>query len=128
MFWAYHYIYWKLKGEDYDSFYGAYCKVGEEIRRFMPVILSDEEAPEILSASANTACRAFRYDGAVYLLVCNTSDAEVKGKVKVKGEVKETAEALEDLLDGIAVKIDDGIISFSLPPMGVAMIRMKESK
>ena len=124
VFWAYHYIYWKLKGEDYDSFYGAYCKVGEEIRRFIPVFLSDEKAPAVMSASANTACRAFRYDGAVYLLVCNTSDAVVRGLVKVKG----TAGPLEDLLDGIAVKIDNGAISLSLPPMGVAMIRLKEAK
>ena len=128
VFWAYHYIYWKLKGEDYDRFYGAYCKVGEEIKRFIPVFLSDEDAPAILSASANIASRAFRYDGAVYLLVCNTTEVKVEGKVKVKGEVKGTAEALEDLLDGIAVKIEDGIISLSLPPMGVAMIRLKESK
>ena len=98
--------------------------MGEEIRRFIPVFLSDEKAPAVMSASANTACRAFRYDGAVYLLVCNTSDAVVRGLVKVKG----TAGPLEDLLDGIAVKIDDGAISLSLPPMGVAMIRLKEAK
>ena len=82
----------------------------------------------ILPASVNIACRAFRCDGAVYLLVCNTSEVKVEGKVKVKWEEKGTVEALEDLLYGIAVKIEDGIISLSLPPMGVAMIRLKESK
>ena len=122
VFWAYHYIYWKLKGDAYDGFYGAYCKVGEEIRRFIPVILSDETAPQILSEPADTACRAWRKDGVAYLLVCNTSAKEVKAEVGLS----ERFAAATDLTGGGAAAVLGNVVLASLPPMGVSMFRLEK--
>ena len=120
VFWAYHYIYWKLKGEAYNDFYGAYGRVGEEIRRFIPVVLSDEAAPEVVAEPADTACRAWRKDGVAYLLVCNTSAKEVAAKV---GLSERFATAV-DRLDGIPAEARADGVSVKLPPMAVALMRL----
>ncbi len=120
VFWAFHYVYWKLKGDAYNDFYGAYCRAGEEIRRFIPVILSDEAAPEVVAEPADTACRAWRKDGVAYLLVCNTSAKDVEAKV---GLSERFASAV-DLLDGIPAEARADGVSVKLPPMGVAMFRL----
>ena len=121
VFWAYHYIYWKLKGDAYNDFYDAYCKVGEEIRRFIPVILSDEAAPQIVSEPADTACGAWRKGGTAYLLVCNTSEKAVRAQVGLS----ERFAAATELLCGGAAAVRGNVVSASLPPMGVSMFRLE---
>ena len=121
VFWAYHYVYWKLKGDEYRDFYGAYCKAGEEIRRFIPVILSDETAPEVVSEPADTACRAWRKDGVAYLLVCNISAKAVEAKVVLS----ERFGSAKELLGGAAAAVRGNEVSASLPPMGVMMLRLE---
>ena len=122
VFWAFHYVYWKLKGDEYRDFYGAYCKAGEEIRRFIPVILSDEDAPEVVSTPVDMACRTWRKEGVTYLLVCNISAKPVVAKVGLS----ERFAAVEELLCGAEASVRGAEVSAVLPPIGVSMLRLEK--
>ena len=50
------------------------CKVGEEVRRYIPVLLSVEPAPEVTGAPSGWGVRVWRKDGATWLLVVNAQD------------------------------------------------------
>ena len=50
------------------------CKVGEEVRRYIPVLLSVEPAPEVTGAPSKWGVRVWRKDGAAWLLVVNAQD------------------------------------------------------
>ena len=50
------------------------CKVGEEVRRYIPVLLSVESAPEVTGAPPEWGVRVWRKGGATWLLVVNAQD------------------------------------------------------
>ena len=50
------------------------CKVGEEVRRYIPVLLSVEPAPEVTGAPSKWGVRVWRKDDAAWLLVVNAQD------------------------------------------------------
>ena len=50
------------------------CRVGEEVRRYIPVLLSVEPAPAVAGAPAAWGVRTWRKDGATWLLVVNAQD------------------------------------------------------
>ena len=122
VYWAYHYVYWKLKGEAYDKFYGAYCAVGEEVKRFIPVILSVEPCASVVKAPESLACRIWRYQDRTYLLVCNTTNGPVAGEIVLSRRFRDVHGALDPAEP--ALKGDR--LGVSLKPMGVAMLRMED--
>ncbi|MBR2838287.1 MAG: hypothetical protein IKE55_05880 [Kiritimatiellae bacterium] len=122
VYWAYHYIFWRLKGEAYDKFYGAYCAVGEEVKRFIPVMLSVEPCASVLKEPANMSCRIWRWQERTYLLVCNTTREIANGEIVLSQRFSSVGSAL----DPAAPKLSGDRLSVSLKPMGVAMLRLED--
>ncbi len=120
VYWAYHYIHWRLKGEAYDNFYGAYCRVGEEVKRFIPVIMSVEQSAKVLSCPKAVACRVWRMDGKTYLLMCNTTRDPVEGGIVLDTPFSK----VRCELDAADAKVKGSSVSFSLKPMGVTMLHL----
>lgn len=50
------------------------CKVGEEVRRYIPVLLSVEPVPEVTGAPSEWGVRVWRKDGTTWLLAVNAQD------------------------------------------------------
>ena len=50
------------------------CKVGEEFRKYIPVLLSAEPAPTVSGTPAPWCARVWRKDGETWLLVVNAQD------------------------------------------------------
>ncbi len=50
------------------------CKVGEEVRRYIPVLLSVEPTPEVTGAPSEWGVRVWRKDGTTWLLAVNAQD------------------------------------------------------
>lgn len=102
-----HHIFKCSPPEDLEKNWGALVKVAKEIHRHVDVILSAEIPPEVKSASADIAVRAFRKDGKVWLLAVNKTAKEVVGSVEVEGF---------------------GKTEFRLAPLGVSTRRMKNGE
>lgn len=121
VYYAYHYIYWKLKGEAYDNFYSAYCRIGEEVKKFIPVILSVEPCATVVKVAPKLSCRIWKYQGETYLLVCNTTTEEASGEIVMSerfGKVK-------GVLDDASPVLNGNRLAVSLKPMGVSMLRLQ---
>ena len=58
----------------FEKAWADICKVGEEVRRYIPVLLSVESAPEVTGAPREWGVRVWRKDGAAWLLVVNAQD------------------------------------------------------
>jgi len=122
VYWAYHYIYWRLKDEAYANFYNAYCAVGEEVKKFIPVILSVEPCASVVKAPEKLACRIWKYQDRTYLLVCNTTREPVAGEIVLSKRFS----AVHGALDAALPELNGTAVSVSLKPMGVAMLRLED--
>ena len=71
--------------EDLEKNWGDLLKVAKEIRKHEALILSDEEAPRVVSKCADIAARTFRKDGKVWVLAVNKTTSPVAGSVTVEG-------------------------------------------
>ena len=121
VYYAYHYIFWKLKGEAYDNFYRAYCRVGEEVKGFIPVILSVEPCASVIKVAPKFSCRMWKYQGETYLLVCNTTTEEISGEIVMSARF----EKVSGVLDPASPVLNGDRLAVSLKPMGVAMLRLQ---
>ena len=65
------------------------CKVGEEVRRYIPVLLSIEPAPTVVGAPAAWGVRIWRKDGATWLLVVNAQDKTDAAELTLSEEFSE---------------------------------------
>ena len=97
------------------------CKVGEEVRRYIPVLLSVEPAPTATGAPAAWGVRTWRKDGATWLLVVNAQDKPDAAELTISEEFsKITAE-----FGPAAEKASARIIKISLSPNEPALFRVK---
>ena len=122
VYWAYHYIYWKLKGEAYDDFYRAYCAVGEEVRKLIPVLLSVEPCAEVVKVPERLSCRIWRHQGRTYLLVCNTTREDASGEIVLSRRFRK----VQCAFDAASPELRGASVSVSLKPMGVSMLRLED--
>lgn len=97
------------------------CKVAKEVKSFEPILLSGEEPP-VVNGTANDICaRAWRYDGAVYLVVANTTRRQAKGNVDVKADFKKIT--MLNGSKGCGLK-NPHTVSVTLDGLGVAFVRL----
>lgn len=54
-----------------EQMWNSVCRIGEEVREKFPVFLSDEPAPAVSLVTKDASVRAWRKDGAVWLLAVN---------------------------------------------------------
>ena len=74
VYYSYTAIQKQTHGFPFAKAWADICKVGEEVRRYIPVLLSVEPAPEVTGAPSKWGVRVWRKDGAAWLLVVNAQD------------------------------------------------------
>ena len=66
------------------------CKVGAEVRRYIPVLLSVEPAPAVTGAPVAWGVRTWRKDGVTWLLVVNAQDKADAAELTLSEEFSES--------------------------------------
>ena len=94
--------------------------MGEEVKRFIPLIMSVEQSAKVLSCPKAVACRVWRMDGKTYLLMCNTTREPVDGSIVLD----QPFSTVRCELDAADAKVKGSSVSFSLKPMGVTMLHL----
>ncbi len=112
----------KMKDRDpFEKRWGEVCAMAEEIKRYIPVILSVEPAPSVTCEGPDSVeTRVWRSGGDVYLLAVNGASASVTAKVTVPGGVKRVVAEFGKVPE----LREDGRLAFSLEPLEPVMVRL----
>ena len=117
---------WKEpNGVPFATRWAEVCRVGEEIKKFIPVLLADELcgfARPVEDASDGPLCvRAWRHEGETWLLAVNSSDKPLDAQIGLSETCASAAAAF-----GPAPKLaEDGRkLTVPLAPLEPAFIRI----
>ena len=69
IFYSFTAIQKQTHGLPFEKAWADICKVGEEMKKFIPVLLSVEPAPAVAGASGEWCVRTWRKDGEAHLYV-----------------------------------------------------------
>lgn len=96
------------------------CKVAREVKSFESILLSGETPPSVACTTDDICVRAWRHEGAVYLVLSNTTRKQVKGAVQIDASLSTLA-----MLNGSSgcVLKDSHTFSASIEGLGVAFVR-----
>lgn len=109
--------------DPFEERWAGVCEMAGEIRRLIPVLLSAEPVPAIsVAAPPAVETRAWRHDGAVYLLAVNGAAEPVVATVKVAGAFK----GVEPQFGPAPRHGGDQGLVFTLPPLEPVMVRLAE--
>ena len=112
----------KMKDRDpFEKRWAEVCAVAEEIRRFIPVILSVEPAPAVTcEGPSSVETRVWRSGADVYLLAVNGAAEPVRATVTVAGVFKSvTAE-----FGQVPANTGDGRLAYALAPLEPVLVRL----
>ena len=102
------------------------CRVGEEIRKFIPVLLADElngfARPVADSSDGPLSVRAWRHDGETWLLAVNSFDSPLDAQIDLSEKCTSATAAF-----GPAPKLaaDGRRLEVSLAPLEPALVRVR---
>jgi len=120
-FFSYSCIYANLKGEAFDRAWGDTVRVASEVKAMSPVLLSLEPAPQLTAVPKDLSTRTWRYQGADYLVACDLSGSGSTHSLSLDGDYS----AVSCRAGAKAVLMSDGhSVSLTLPPYGVALVRL----
>jgi hypothetical protein len=111
--------YTKVNGHTFETRWPDVKAMGEEIRRYIPAMLSVEKAPAACSGDADVPVRVWKHEGKVYLLVVNArkDKQSFEGKVTLDSPFKSVEAGF-----GPQAKSHDGkSLSLSMGPYESAM-------
>ena len=97
------------------------CKVGAEVRRYIPVLLSVEPAPAVTGAPVAWGVRTWRKDGVTWLLVVNAQDKAGAAELTLSEEFSESLAEFGPT----AEKTKACTVKISLAPNEPALYRIK---
>ncbi|MBR2838803.1 MAG: hypothetical protein IKE55_08475 [Kiritimatiellae bacterium] len=97
------------------------CRVGEEVRRYIPVLLSVEPAPTVAGVPAAWGVRTWRKDGATWLLAVNAQDTAGAAELTLSEGFSEVAAEFGPA----AATTGARTIRISLAPNEPALYRIK---
>ena len=119
VYWCYRLLY--QKGKFLVDRWADICAAAASVKPYIPVILSDEDPPQVTGATEDLSVRAWRYQGAVYLAVVNNTRKPVKGEIGLDADSKGLA-----VLQGAAgcTLKDPRTVSVSLDGLSVAFLRL----
>jgi len=114
-----------FKMHDRDPFerrWADVCAMGEELKRYIPVMLSIEPLPQLTcKAPASVETRAWCVGSQLYLLAVNGDTAAADAEVSIAGGFSELHAEF-----GQAPKVlDGGRLAFRLDPLDPVMVRVK---
>ena len=67
----------------FDKAFADVCVVAEEVKRYIPVLLSVEDAPSVTGAPESWGLRVWRKDGETWLLAVNAQDVAASAELKL---------------------------------------------
>ena len=97
------------------------CAAAASVKPYIPVILSDEETPNVTGATEDLSVRAWRYQGDVYLAIVNNTRKPIAGEIGLDGDYKEVS-VLQG--SGVCSLRDSRVMAVSLDGLGVAFVRL----
>ena len=108
--------------DPFDTRWADVCAMAEEIKRYIPVILSDEAAPKVTRAGpASVETRAWRSGSDVYLLAVNSEAKPVTATVTVAGGCQSVSAGFGKPPEMKA----DGTLVYTFAPLEPVMARIK---
>ena len=117
-----------FKMHDRDPFerrWADVCAMGEELKRYIPVMLSIEPLPQLTcKAPASVETRAWRVGSHLYLLAVNGDTAAADAEVSIAGGFSE----LHAEFGQVPKVLDGGRLAFRLDPLDPVMVRVKLGK
>ena len=119
VYWCYRLLY--QKGKFLVDRWADICAAAASVKPYIPIILSDEDPPQVTGATEDLSVRAWRYQGAAYLAVVNNTRKPVKGEIGLDGDFK--ALSVLQGAEGCTLK-DSRAVSVSLDGLAVAFIRL----
>ncbi len=119
VYFAYRLLY--KKGKFMVDRWADICAAAASVKPYIPVILSDEDSPQVTGATEDMSVRAWRYQGDVYLAVVNNTRKPITGELGLGGDFKDLA-VLQGA-KGCALK-NDRMVSVSIEGLGVAFVRI----
>ena len=119
---------WKEpNGVPFATRWAEVCRVGEEIKKHVPVLLADELygfakcAACPASEEKPLSVRAWRHEGEVWVLAVNSSDKPLDARLDLSGKFSSATAAF-----GPVPQLADGTrLSLALKPLEPALVRMR---
>ena len=121
VFYSFHGLFKYADKSTFDSLWGSIVEVTREVRRLEEILLSFEQAPEVVGASSVLGVRTWRLGDAVYLLMVNTTREPFSGGIGLSG-VKGVVST--ELGGGVSVP-SAGRVRIELPSLGVSFVRLQ---
>lgn len=120
VYYAYHGLTKNEKRKPFKESWGECCRVGEEVKRFFPVLLADPaEDFTVSGAPEHLGWRAWKQGDKIVLLLVNAT----REKMEVKLSISKGAVLLERMFGrGKAKQSDDGRLDVSLYPLDVLIV------
>ena len=112
----------KMKDRDpFEKRWPEVCAMAEEIKRYIPVILSAEPAPAVTCEGPSTVeTRVWRSGKDVYVLAVNSAAAPATAAVTVSGGCKTVAAEFGKP----PARTDDGRLAFAFAPLEPILVRL----
>ena len=105
----------------FDKAFADVCTVAEEVKRYIPVLLSVEDAPSVTGAPAAWGLRVWRKDGETWLLAVNAQDAADAAELTLSEDFATVTPAFGPA----AEKTGPRTLKVSLAPNEPALYRIK---
>ena len=106
----------------FDKAWADICVVAEEVRQFIPVLLSVEDAPSVTGAPEPWGVRVWRKDGDVWLLAVNAQDEPSEAELTLGEEFAR----MEAAFGPPAVRTGAQTLRISLAPNEPAFYRLSK--
>ena len=120
VYWCYRLLY--QDGKFRVDHWADICAAVASVKPYVPMILSDETAPEVKCANENLSVRAWRYQGDAYLAVVNNTRETVSGKVDVKASFAKVRVLQGNA--GCVRRAAEGALMISLEGLGYAVLAL----
>ena len=121
IFYSFTAIQKQTHGLPFERAWADICKVGEEMRKYLPVLLSVEPAPTVKGAPEEWCVRIWRKGGETWLLVVNAQDKASKAELSFS----ETFAAVSAEFGPAAAKSGARTLAVSLAPNEPSFYRIK---
>ena len=111
---------WKEpNGVPFAQRWAEVCRVGQEIKDQIPVLLATGPAPSVSGAPDELAVRTWGKDGAAYVLVVNTTDKPFTASLTLSEPF-----AAASAVFGPAPKLVGALLGLALAPLEPALVRL----
>ena len=119
VFFSFGRLYNKINGHSFETRWPDVKYMGEEIRRYIPAMLSVEKTPVVSTPNPYVPVRTWRHEGKTYLLVVNAQKDKKRfdGAIAVEGGIGK----VDTGFGPAPTKADSALLHVSLAPYEPAM-------